>query len=110
MKHLIVIVAALGGAAEAGPVRHVPPAGGEAGTSLELVAEAPADTAQLVAHVRTRGTREFTAIELVRQSGANWVAVVPAASVAAPGLDYYVTAGDASVFASPDFVPAPVRA
>jgi hypothetical protein len=97
------MLAATSTLASAEGVRHVPPADAEAGQNLELVAEAPASTPTLVAHVRARGTQPFTDIELVRKDNARWVAVVPAAAVVAPGLDYYVTAGDAPVFATPEW-------
>ena len=97
VKQLALIVA-LGGVAEAGRVRHVPPADAEAGTSIELVAEAPAETPTLVAHVRTSGEIAFRTVELVRRDDARWIAVVP---VAAPGLDYYLDAGGEPVFATP---------
>lgn len=103
MKSLVLIIMLVGGSAYAQQVRHVPPAEAEAEKQLELVAMAPATTPQLVAHVRVRGTQQWTPIELVRRDDANWVAVVPAAVVAPPGLDYYVTAGDAPVFATPEW-------
>ncbi len=102
MKLSITIVMLLASSelASAQAIRHVPPADAEQGENLEIVAQAPAATPTLVAHVRTRGTQAFTDIELVRKDSASWVAVVPAAAVVAPGLDYYVTAGDAPVFAT----------
>ncbi|HUS30594.1 MAG TPA: hypothetical protein VMZ53_18925 [Kofleriaceae bacterium] len=84
-------------------VRHVPPADVEAGKDLELLAQASSSTATLVLHVRARGTQPFSTIELVRKNAAAWVAVVPAISVLPPGLDYYITAGDAPVFATPEW-------
>jgi len=81
-------------------VRHVPPAEAEVGATVELVASAPASTPTLVAHVRTTGHAEFRAIELVRRDDARWVAVVPAAQVELPGLDYYLDAGGQAVFAT----------
>lgn len=103
MKSLITVVAigVLGRAAHA-QVRHVPPADAEAGKPLELIAAAAPTTPTLVAHVRTTGA-PWTTIELVRKDDGTWVAVVPAATIATPGIDYYVTAGDAPVFASPEW-------
>ncbi len=100
-----VILAAIAHApiAHASAVRHVPPADAEAGRALELVAEAPATTPTLVAHVRVAGTAAWTSIELVRRDEAHWVAVVPPTEVARPGLDYYIDAGDAHVFATPEW-------
>jgi hypothetical protein len=91
------------GLASAEPVRHVPPADAEAGTNLELVAEASGTTPVLAAHVRTTGQTQFTTIELVRRDDGHWVAVVPGKAVAAPGIDYYLDAGGEPVFASPDW-------
>jgi hypothetical protein len=100
---LVALFVGVGASTASAQVRHVPPAGAEAGKQVELVAEAPAATPTLVAHVRSRGAPEFTKIELVRKDDASWVAVVPAAVVVAPGLDYYVTAGEQVVFASPEW-------
>lgn len=86
--------------ASAQAVRHVPPGDAEAGTQLELVAEAAATTPTLVAHVRARGGTAYQSIELVRRDDAHWVAVVPAETIAPPGIDYYLAAGDTPVFAS----------
>lgn len=80
-------------------VRHVPPAEATAGTALELVAEAPPATPTLVVHYRSPGA-PFATLELVRKDDSHWVAVVPAAQVSAPGLEYYVDAGGLPVFAS----------
>jgi hypothetical protein len=75
----------------------VPPGDAIAGTAIELIAEAPATTPTLVAHVRTTGEQQFHPLELVRREDAKWVAVVP---VVAPGLDYFIDAGGQPVFAS----------
>lgn len=101
MKSLLVVVALAGSASAS--IRHVPPASGEADTALEIVAEAPATTPTLVAHVRINGTQAYSAIEMVRRDEAHWVAVVPAPLVARPGLDYYIDAGDDHVFANPQW-------
>jgi hypothetical protein len=97
---LLVLLVTLGKVAHADGVRHVPPGEAEAGQSIELVAEAPATTATLVAHVRTAGDHEFRAIELVRRDDAKWVAVVP---VTVPGLEYFLDAGGQPVFASAEW-------
>jgi len=89
--------------ASAQAVRHVPPGDVEAGKQVELVAEAAATTPALVAHVRTHTGGEYKAIELVRKDDAHWVAVVPTETVEPPGIDYYLTAGDQPVFATPDW-------
>jgi hypothetical protein len=109
MKHSITIVMAvltLGAhvAAAEPAIRHVPPGDVEAGKQVELVARAPSTTPTLVAQVRAHGsTGAYTAIELVRRDDAHWVAVVPASTVAPPGLEYYLVAGDRPVFASADW-------
>ncbi len=90
--------------AEEGLVRHVPPAGAQAGTPLELGADVAPTTSTLTLHYRTRGTTgEFAKIDLQRTGDTRWIVVVPAVGVVAPGLDYYLTAGDATVFASPEW-------
>jgi hypothetical protein len=84
-------------------ITHVPPAEAEAGTPIELVADAPPASPTLVVHYRVHRTKSadaFQTLELVRKDGSQWVAVVPATAVSAPGLDYYITAGDQPVFAS----------
>ena len=83
------------------PVRHVPPASATAAATLELVAEAPASSPTLVAHYRASGETAFATLELVRKGDTTWIAVVPATAVVAPGLEYYLAAGPAPVFASP---------
>jgi hypothetical protein len=83
------------------PVVHVPPASAAADANLELSAEAPASSATLTAHYRHPGDREFAKVELVRKGETTWTAIVPAAAVVAPGLEYYLAAGTAAVFASP---------
>jgi hypothetical protein len=81
-------------------VRHVPPADAEAGAALELVAIAPATVPALVAHYRAAGTQTFSSLELVRRDDQRWVAVIPPPAVAPPGIEYYLDAGGAPVFAS----------
>jgi hypothetical protein len=98
---IAILLAARTASAQA--VRHVPPGDVEAGKQVELVAEAAATTPTLVAHVRSRGTNDYTTIELVRKDDAHWVAVVPATSIAPPGIDYYLVAGDKPVFASAEW-------
>ncbi len=103
MQHALTIALVLAFApalARAERVRHVPTADAEAGSALELVAAAPSTIPKLVVHYRTLGTSAFASQELVRQGEARWVAVVPPAAVVAPGLEYYLAAGEAAVFAS----------
>ena len=115
MKLAIIFVLAAAPAFAEPAVRHVPPAEGEAGKQVELVAEASPTTPTLRAHVRLHGGGAYQPIDLVRKDDAHWVAVVPAASVSVPGIDYYLVAGDQAVFASPEWphtmsVRAPAQA
>jgi hypothetical protein len=98
---IAIVLAARDAVAER--VRHVPPAEAQAGAQVELIADAPAATPTLIAHVRTSGQAQFTPIELVRRDDARWVAIVPATTVSAPGLDYYLDAGGQPVFASAEW-------
>lgn len=102
---IIIMLVGIAASAHAQPagVTHVPPADAEFGKQLELVAEAPPTTPKLVAEVRTKGTQAWTAIELVRRDDASWVAVVPATTVTSPGLEYYIVAGEQTVFATPEW-------
>jgi hypothetical protein len=103
MKSCIAIAILLAAhTASAQAVRHVPPGDVEAGKQLELVAEAAPTTPTLVAHVRVHGGA-YKPIELVRRDDAHWVAVVPAETIAPPGVEYYLVAGEQPVFASPDW-------
>jgi hypothetical protein len=98
----LVTVLVAAPAAHAGGLRihHVPPADAEAGVALELVATAAPTVPALVAHYRPAGAAAFSELELVRQGDQRWVAVVPPAAVAPPGVEYYLTADGAPVFAS----------
>jgi hypothetical protein len=80
-------------------VKHVPTAEADAGQALELVAVASPTVPKLVLHYRTLGAQKFQTVELARKAGT-WIAVVPAAQVAPPGLEYYLDAGGQAVFAS----------
>ena len=101
MRAAFVAATMMIGTAEAGAVVHVPPADVVAGTPLELVAEAAPATPTLTLHYRvTGGPAAFQTLELVRRGEAQWVAVVPAAAVVSPGIDYYIAAGGTAVFAS----------
>jgi hypothetical protein len=103
MKSLVTIAALVAsGTVAHAQVRHVPPGEAEAGKPLELIAVATPTTPTLVAHVRVKGAA-WTTIELVRKEDASWVAVVPPATIEPPGIDYYLTAGDQLVFASPEW-------
>lgn len=84
-------------------IRHVPPGGVDAGSPLELVAEAPAATPKLLAHYRNAGMAAFSTLELVRRDDAHWIAVIPEGQVTAPGIEYYLDAGGEPVFATPQW-------
>jgi hypothetical protein len=107
MKTIIttIVIAAAAAVAQAQPsgITHVPPGEAEFGKQLELVAQAPATTPKLIAEVRTKGETTWRAIELVRRDDASWVAIVPAATVTSPGVEYYLVAGDQAVFATPEW-------
>jgi len=99
----VVLVGAGSAAASAPIVRHVPPAAATAAKAVELIADAPATSPALRVFYRTLGNATFTTAELVRQGDTRWVAVVPATAVVAPGLEYYLVAGDEPVFATPQW-------
>jgi hypothetical protein len=99
MKNIVILLC-MTSAAYAERVRHVPTAEANANADLELVAVAPSTVPKLVLHYRTAGTQQFADQELVKKDEQSWVAVVPAAKVAPPGLEYYLDAGGQPVFAS----------
>lgn len=102
MKPIIVLVLLAGTAHAVPAVRHVAPATAVAAEPLELTANMSI-AATLRVHYRTAGTVPFTAAELVRKGDTTWVVVVPATAVAAPGLEYYLEAGEQPVFAGPQW-------
>ncbi|HEU0029299.1 MAG TPA: hypothetical protein VFQ53_01615 [Kofleriaceae bacterium] len=93
------MLASIASVASADPVRHVPPAGATAQHPVELEADAPATSPTLKVHYRRSGQIAFAETELVRKDN-RWIAIVPATAVAAPGLEYYLEANGAPVFAS----------
>ena len=99
-RFIICIVVCIAAPAFAERVKHVPAAEADAGKDLELVADASPTVPKLVLHYRTTGADKFAAVELARKDTGSWVAVVPAAQVAPPGLEYYLDAGGMPVFAS----------
>ena len=103
MHTSIVAVLALTGVAVAAPLRHVPPGSVSAGSTLDLVVEAPPATPKLVVHYRNAGMAAFAALDLVRKDDAHWIAVVPADQVTAPGIEYYLEGGGEPIFASPQW-------
>ena len=99
MKHVILCML-IAAPALAERVKHVPVAEADEGKDLALVAMASPTVPKLVLHYRRLGTDKYGEQELVRKEAGDWVAVVPAAQVVAPGLEYYLEAGGAAVFAS----------
>jgi hypothetical protein len=100
MKRLMICIVMFATPAYAERVRHVPAAEADAGKDLEVVAIASPTVPKLVLHYRTTGGDKFATQELARKDTGSWVAVVPAALVVAPGLEYYLDAGGTPVFAS----------
>jgi hypothetical protein len=101
MKRIIILFITLAaGTAGAERVRHVPTAEADASKDLELVAVAAPNVPKLVLHYRSTGSTTWADQELVRKDDASWVAVVPAAKINPPGLEYYLEAGGTPVFAS----------
>lgn len=103
LTHIALIVALSATRARAESVRHIAPAEAEAGVAVELTVEATAETPQLIVHVRRSGSDHFTAIELVRRDADTWVAVIPGTQIVTPGVEYYMDAGRAPVFATPQW-------
>lgn len=99
-RFVICIVMFAAAAAHAERVKHVPAAEADAGKDLELVAAASPTVPKLVLHFRATGAQTFETQELARKDTGSWIAVVPAAKVAPPGLEYYLDAGGTPVFAS----------
>lgn len=100
MKYFVMCFVMLAVPARAERVKHVPAAEADAGRELELVAIASPTVPELVLYYRTLGTQRFQMRELSRSETGSWVAVVPGAQVAPPGLEYYLDAGGQPVFAS----------
>lgn len=103
MKTIIVLIGLAAGAEAAPLIRHVAPAMATAAEPLELTANTSLAAPGLRVYFRTAGTAPFTAAELVRKGDTTWVAVVPAASVVSPGLEYYLASGEQPVFAGPQW-------
>lgn len=100
MKYFVMCIVMLAAPAYAERVRHIPEAEAAAGEALEVVAAASPAVPKLVLHYRTLGAQTFQTQELARKDTGSWVAVVPGAQVAPPGLEYYLDAGGQPVFAS----------
>lgn len=104
---LLVLVAAPA-AAHADGVRHLPPAQADAGSTVELVADvADPGGRTIVLHYRARGAAAWTDVAFAQRADRKWVAAIPPAAVAAPGVEYYLASVPAQ--APPDgaaIVPA----
>ena len=87
-------------------IRHLPPAEASAGEALALTAEVPrASERTLYLRYRPIGAATWGQLTFARSGDDGWVATVPAAEVAPPGLEYFIAsaAGDepeAAEFAS----------
>jgi hypothetical protein len=83
-------------------VRHVPPADATAGQPIELTAELDdgAD-ASLVVHYRAPGDAAWQTAPFARKAGRAWIAAIPAAAVAPPGVEYFLSDGDRAALGSP---------
>ena len=96
-------------------VEHAAPKRALAGGDVPL-AFVLADPEQVVAaslHVRTRGQTVFERVELVREHGVYLRGALPAALVAAPGVEYFVEAigadGSAGAAYASDVAPATIE-
>ncbi len=94
-------------AASAGGVRHLPPAEATAGEVLALTVEvARASERTLYLRYRPVGAVSWSTLEFARTDDDGWVAKVPAAQVAPPGIEYFIASSEkdgpeATEFASP---------
>lgn len=120
MRHFLVVTlttaAALAAAApaRAQTARHVPPAEATADAALELTCDvAQAWTRTLTVHWRPVGAGAWTDAPLQRvgddASATAWRAVVPAAAVSPPGVEYYIDSrpeDDPTATPTPEFASA----
>jgi hypothetical protein len=92
---LVVIAAVLGVGgplARAGAVRHVPLSEAEAGEALSVAAQVERGFESTVTlHFRPVAIPGWSTAEFQRQ-GEEWVAVIPANKMLAPGVEYYIVA------------------
>jgi hypothetical protein len=99
---LAIAVAAL---LPASSFEHVPPGSAVEGEPLRLTGRMQRD-ARVVVHYRAAGGREgaptYEASDVLRTREGEFVLELPAARVAPPGLEYYVSADDQPVFATPE--------
>lgn len=98
---LVVAQSAFISHARAEGVRHLPPAEATADEELRLTARVTrASERTLVLQYRPVGLDTWTTLAFDRGPGDEWVAVVPAAEVHAPGVEYFISSkegeGDAT--------------
>jgi hypothetical protein len=109
MTRLILLILALPtvASADVSTVRHIPPSEATPDEPLRLVAsvdDAWAETALLL-RWRSVDASAYQSVPFERSSAGGWYATIPAASVRAPGLAYYITGsarggGEVAHFAS----------
>lgn len=108
MRSLILFaIISASAAARAGTVRHVPPAEATAGEPIELTAEvADATDPTLVVHYRIAAAGlggaagRWQSATFARRAGRAWIAEIPAAAVAPPGVEYFLADGDRAALGS----------
>lgn len=87
----IILLVVAHGAAHAEGVRHLPPAEASANEALRLTARvARASERTLVLQYRPVGMDTWTVLAFDRGTDDEWIAVVPAAQVQAPGVEYFI--------------------
>jgi hypothetical protein len=115
--HVLIALAGVtlsAGVAHAESIRHVPPAEAPPDAALELTADvARAWESTLTLHYRAIGAGAWTDVVFERAGDAAsdtaWRAVVPAAAVAPPGVEYYIdsrAATDATTAPAAEFASA----
>lgn len=102
----LTVVLATAGAARAEGVRHLPPSEATAAEALELSATVTrASERTLILRYRPLGATTWVEREFARGDDV-WVAVVPAAEVQAPGVEYFITSTAADGKDTPEFASA----
>jgi hypothetical protein len=87
----IIVIAGLAAEARAEGVRHLPPAEATANEGLRLTAIVTrASERTLVLQYRPVGLDSWSTLPFDRGKGNEWVAVVPADQVQAPGVEYFI--------------------
>jgi hypothetical protein len=104
---IIAAAIAIAAPARAGAVRHVPPAEATAGEPIELTAEL-IDATDTTLVVRYRAASPglgapagpWREAPFARKAGLAWIAEIPAAEVAPPGVEYFLVSGDRDALGS----------